>query len=43
MNPVFASRPLDIARPHIWIATPTIAVTATVLAASEPLYRGDAS
>ena len=43
MNPVFASRPLDIARPHIWVATPQIAVTAPILAASMPLYRGDAS
>ena len=39
MNPVFASVPLNIARPHIWVATPTIAVTAPVLVASVPLYR----
>ena len=44
MNPVFlASRPLNIARPHVWIATPQITVTARFLAASVPLYRGDAS
>ena len=43
MNPVFASGPLDLARPHGLIATPTIAVTAPILAASMPLYRGDAS
>ena len=44
MNPVFlASRPLNIARPHVWDATPQIAVTAPILAASMPLYRGDAS
>ena len=43
MNPAFASRPLDIARPHIWIATPQITVTGMVLTVSMPLLRGDAS
>ena len=44
MNPAFlTSRPLNMGHPHVWITTPTIAVTAPILAASEPLYRGDAS
>ena len=44
MTPLFlASRPLNMWSSHIWVAAPTIAVTAPVLVASVPLYRGDAA